>query len=100
MRRGTTPTHTFQLPVDASELKEIKIIYAQNGKEVLSKFKKDLALDGEFVSVRLTQEETLKFVTSSPCQIQVRVLALDDDAQASDIVEEKVYQILDGGVLA
>lgn len=99
MRRGTTPTHTFQLPVDAATLEEVKIIYAQSGKEVLTKYKEDCSANGTAVSVTLTQEETLKFSACSPCQIQVRALTADGEAMASDIIEIKVYPILDSGVL-
>lgn len=99
MRRGTTPTHTFQLPVDAATLEEVKIIYAQSGKEVLSKTKKHCSLNGTSVSVTLTQEETLKFSTCSPCEIQVRTLTQDGEAKASDIIKIDVYPVLDGGVL-
>lgn len=100
MRRGTTPTHTFQLPVDVSTLKEVKIIYAQSNKEVLTKYKENCAADGTSVSVTLSQEETLKFSACSPCQIQVRALTLDGMALASDIITIKVDPILDGGVLS
>ena len=99
MRRGTTPTHTFQIPVDASLLEEVKITYAQNGKEVLSKYKEDCKLNGTTVEVTLTQEETLKFSGSKPCQIQVRVLTTGGQACASKIMEEKVLPLLDGEVL-
>lgn len=99
MRRGTTPTHTFQLPDHPGDLAEVKIIYAQNEKVILTKKKSDCSISGKTVSVTLTQEETLKFSACYPCQIQVRVLVADGVAMASDVIEIKVYPILDNGVL-
>ena len=99
MRRGTTPTHTFNLPEDFTTLEELKIVYAQSGKEILTKYKQDCAPRGTSVSVTLTQEETLKFSACSPCQIQLRALTATGQALASEIMEIKVLPILDNGVL-
>ena len=61
MIRGTTPVHTFELPFDTAEIKEINIAYAHNGVVVLTKEKADCSFEGNTVRVRLTQEDTLKF---------------------------------------
>ena len=37
MIRGTTTKHIFNIPLEASDIKEVKIAYSQNGKIVLSK---------------------------------------------------------------
>lgn len=99
MRRGTTPTHTFQFPIDTSELEEIKVTYAQNKKTILSKYMKDCTLSGTSVVITLTQEETLKFSEFAPYQIQVRALTKDGQAMGSEIITRKVLPILDSEVL-
>ena len=37
MYRGTTPTHTFRIPIDPHDIKDVKVNYSQNGKLVLCK---------------------------------------------------------------
>lgn len=98
MIRGTTPTHTYHMPFDTALIDKIKITYAQNGVVVLTKEKADCKIDGNAVTVRLTQEDTLKF-DASRVQIQVRVLTTGGDALASDIVTKPCKDVLEGGVL-
>lgn len=98
MIRGTTPTHTFNLPFDTALVDKIKITYAQNGVVILTKEKADCKLEGNFVTVKLSQENTLKF-DASRVQIQIRVLTIGGDALASDIVTKPCKDVLEGGVL-
>jgi hypothetical protein len=99
MIRGTTPTHTFNLPFDTYLIGKIKISYAQDGNVVLTKEKDDCTLQGNAVKVRLTQEETLKFNARYKVQIQVRVLTTENDSLASKIYERSMEDILEDGVL-
>ena len=99
MIRGTTPTHTFNFPFDASLIDKIKISYAQDGNVVLTKEKDDCILLGNSVLVRLTQEETLSFNARYKVQIQVRVLTTQGDSLASKIYERSMEDILEEGVL-
>lgn len=98
MIRGTTPTHTYNLPFDTALIDKIKIAYAQNGVVVLTKEKADCKFEGNTVTVRLTQEDTLKF-DASRVQIQIRVLTIGGDALASDIVTKPCGEVLEEGVL-
>lgn len=99
MNRGTTPTHTFTLPFDASILSQVRIIYAQMGRVVLVKTGEDVILSGNTVKTKLTQEETLSFNCAHPVEIQVRVLTLAGDAQNSDIIKVPVSRCLDNEVI-
>lgn len=99
MIRGTTPTHTFTLPFDASFIKCVKVIYAQNDKVIFSKETTDCTLSGNTVTTKLTQADTLAFDCHYAVQIQVRALTLGDDALASDIYTVSVGKCLDGEVL-
>ena len=99
MRQGTTPTHTFRLPVDAGTLKQVKIIYVQCGKRVLAKYKNECAIDGEIVRVTLSQEETFKFECCYPAEVLVRALTADGRAPASKPMPFTVEPSYDDEVL-
>lgn len=99
MYQGTTPTHVFTLPFDVSKIKELKITYEQDGKEVLSKKKADCTLDGTTVKVRLTQAETFLFEEYGAVNIQVRILTLNNEALTSEIITVQVSKALDDEVL-
>lgn len=103
MKRGTTPTHVFTLPFDVGTVKAMQIIYEQKqGEEeavTLMKSKSDCTLSGNTVTLRLTQEETLKFAYGFPVRIQMRVLTNSDDALTSRIMTVRVEDCLSDEVL-
>ena len=97
--RGTTPTHTFELPFDASLIRNLWIIYAQNGVEILKKEKAHCTLSGNTITAKLTQKETLLFNPARRAQIQVRLLLNDGNAPASNIIEVPVSNSLSEEVI-
>ena len=99
MRRGTTPTHTFNLPFDMSAVSNVRIIYAQGSNVVLTKEKSDCECDGNTISFKLTQEETFLFDCGRNADVQVRVLTAAGDSLASDIHKISIATCLDNGVL-
>ena len=99
MIKGTTPLHTFSLPFDTESVKTIQITYAQDDVVKLTKKNPDVQLSGNTASVKLTQEDTLKFNADSCVEIQVRVLTTGGDALASDIIKTGCRRILDDEVL-
>lgn len=100
MIRGTTPTHTFTLPIDAGVIKSVKITYTQFGKVVLTKTGSDIALSKNIITVRLTQQDTFRFDCSGDVFIQLRILTTDGGALASKIMRVSVDRCLDDEVLA
>ena len=100
MIKGTTPTHTFKIPLDAGGVKSVMVIYAQNNVEVFRKETSDCTLEGNSISVTLTQEETFRFNHNQNVQIQVRLLTVAGNALASDIKVVTVGQCLNSEVLA
>ena len=100
MIRGTTPTHEFVLPFDTSMCAQIKIIYAQDDKVILEKTASQCEMNGNNVSVKLSQEETFKFDCKKAVQIQVRVLTLGNEALTSSIKLVDVDKCLENEVLA
>lgn len=76
MYRGTTPTLRFTLPFDTSTLDAVWVTIAQGGKVIINKEKSDCDLNGNDISVTLTQEETLALVpmTATRRRIPLRCL--------------------------
>lgn len=100
MIRGTTPIHTFEIPFDVSLIKSGKVVYSQNGQIILDKPIHQCALDGNTITLKLTQEETFLFgCTKGLVSIQVRLLTTDEEAIASDEMTVDVKRCLDNEVL-
>ena len=97
--KGTTPTHSFKLPVSKEAVDEVRVTYAQGAKVVLVKNTGNCSVTDDVVSVTLTQEETFLFKANVEVSIQVRVLTTDGHAFSSDTVSVGVYKCLDGEVL-
>ena len=97
--RGTTPTHTFKIPLDTSNIVKAMVIYAQNGVEVLRKETPDCVFEGNKVSETLTQEDTLKFSEESHVKIQLRFKTEDGKALKSVVKVVDVTECLNDEVL-
>lgn len=98
MIRGTTPTFSFRLPFETSEIKSAFITIRSKRVEV-EKGLDDCTLNGRIIETKLTQEETLKLPKDNDAKIQLRVLTNDDEALATDIYTIKVSEILKEGVI-
>lgn len=99
MIRGTTPTHEFVLPFPCEMVKTVQIIYAQNDTVILEKENNDCTMNGNVVSVKLTQEDTFSFSEDSCVEVQIRVLTCDGDVLASHIMRVSCDECLYDGVL-
>lgn len=99
MMQGSTPTHIFRLPIDTNLIQSLRITYAQNERKVLTKTKKDCVLDGNAVTVKLTQEETLLFKAKLDAEIQIHILTVGGDSIPSIIKKVPVRLLLDREVL-
>jgi hypothetical protein len=99
MIRGTTPTHTFNIPFDTSLVDEVKITYAQDNVVVLEKHTSDCILDDATISVTLTQEDTFLFDCKKSVQVQLRILTKSGEALASVVEHIGVAKCLDNEVL-
>jgi hypothetical protein len=134
--RGTTPYHSFTLPLSIDEIVELYVTYWQNGEVVLEKDINDVELtpieqdNNSFITdtnigddmsgnnqfyeeeeikacqatVHLTQEDTLKFkfypaAEKNIAAIQIRVLDGEDEAYASEVINERIYGVLKDGVI-
>lgn len=101
MIRGTTPTLEFTLPFDCSLLTEMYITFAQYGTTVLEKSMADCTCSGTFVTLSLSQEDTLKMKQDrmAIAEVQLRVRTKDGSALASNIMQIRVDRILKEGVI-
>ena len=126
--RGTTPYHSFVLPITSDEIETLYITYMQNNEVVLDKQLGEEGVeieDSNFetenasvessndeevlapsskLTVHLTQEETLGFTFYPAAKkniavIQVRVLDKNGEAYASDPIMERIFGVLKDGVI-
>lgn len=98
MYRGTTPTNKFMLDIDLQDAVVIYITYKQNNKTILEKTKEDIEFGDGYISVELTQEETLEF-KERPISIQIRARFADGKAIASNIIKTTVNNVLKEGAI-
>lgn len=107
--RGTTPTHIFSFPFDPNELSSIYITYTQRGNIIIEKTIDDIEFDTveETMKVTLSQEDTLAFFGANPrirtvdttVFIQVRAGFANGEAWASEIMKDRVGDILKDGFI-
>ena len=97
MRCGTTPIHIFKHKLNPNVISKVRIIYSQNDQKVL--VKEDCTVQEDTITVKLTQEDTLKFDYKKPVEIQVRVLTVSGDCPTSAIKVVSAGRCLDDGVL-
>lgn len=99
MIRGSTPTHTFNCKLDADLFHKVRVLYSQDDVLVLKKEDEDCAINGQTVTVKLTQEDTLAF-HAGWVEVQLRVLTPTGDSIPSDIYKVHVDRLLEDEVFA
>ena len=122
--RGTTPYHSFVLPLKTEDISEVYITYLQNNEIIINKSISDaqiIDIEDEYenasmnepledfipsceLTIHLTQEDTLKFHFYSAAEkniavIQIRVLTTEGEAYASEPIHERIFGILKDGVI-
>ena len=125
--RGTTPYHSFVLPLKTEDISEVYITYLQNREIILDKVLSEseaieiIDIDDEYenasmnepledfvpsceLTIHLTQEDTLKFhfypaAEKNVAVVQIRVLTTEGEAYASEPIHERIFGILKDGVI-
>lgn len=123
--RGTTPYHSFILPLTTDQINTVYITYLQNNEVILDKSTEDITIEDviedldnatmneeiteEFIpsaqiTLHLSQEDTLKFhfypaAEKNIAVVQLRVLTNDGEAYASEPIHERIYGVLKEGVI-
>jgi hypothetical protein len=77
---GTTPEHTFTLPVPTDNVKSVRIFYLVDDVVILQKETADVTMDGNKIKLTLTQEDTLKFLGAEKASVQLQVLSTGNSA--------------------
>lgn len=99
MIRGTTPTLEFLLPFNTDQLAEAFVTLSQRGVVIVDKALTECNCNESKLSVKLTQEETLKLECDCTTEIQIRAKTVSGDVIASDIKHVRTERILKDGVI-
>lgn len=122
--RGTTPYHSFVLPLKTEDISQVYITYLQNNEVILDKSISDVEMadiENEYenasmnepledfepsceLTIHLTQEDTLKFhfypaAEKNVAVVQIRVLTTEGEAYASEPIHERIFGVLKEGVI-
>ena len=99
MRRGTTPTITFETEINCAEFDKLEITFAQKDEIILNKNMSDCSVEGNKITIKLTEEETLLFDSrKNPVQMQIRA-GIGNSRLASEIMYTTAESILKDGCL-
>lgn len=99
VRRGETPVFTFKFKFDLSEFDKMSLAFSQKGEVVLEKTLDDVTVEGNIVKLKLSETDTLSFVSNELCEFQFRFGIGDDDRFESDIFVIDIDRILRDGPL-
>lgn len=99
LRRGATPTLTFETETELSAFSEIYVVVKQekgNGFVGVEKTltKDGVIKDGNRFSVKLTQEETLCLEEGRRAELQLKGKLINGDVMTTDIIELNVRRVL------
>ena len=97
MRRGSTPTHTFTLALNADAIAKVRVLYSQNGELLFRKEGDQVTIDGQKVVVELSQEDTLLF-KEGVAEVQLRVNTPGEKSIPSNIYQFPVSRLLENEV--
>lgn len=93
--QGSTPTHHFPLPFDASLIEKASITYSQNGKTIVTKKLEDCYSNDRCLFIRLNQEDTLAFVPNFVVEAQAKVKFINGEVWPSECLRFNVRIALD-----
>lgn len=98
MIRGTTALNIFNTNKDLRDAK-VFVTYSQIGRTVIEKTNEDIIINADNIEVPLEQKDTLKLSAKYPLSIQIRYVRDNGVANASNIVQTNVDDVLKGGVI-
>ena len=97
MKRGSTPTNTFEVDIDLTGA-TVFISYRQKKQIVFEKSGADVEIEPTKLTVQLTQEETLAFEPGD-VEMQIRYVFPNGKADASDFMKTRAEAIIKDGVI-
>ncbi len=98
MRRGSTPTNTFEVDVDLTNA-TVFVSYEQQGRTVIEKTGSALSISPDKIVLQLSQEETLS-LKPGDVLIQIRYVFPNGAADASNIIRTTAERIIKDGVIS
>lgn len=98
MRRGSTPTNTFEVDLDLTNA-TVFVSYEQQGKTVIEKTGNALTISPDKIVLQLSQEETLS-LKPGDVLIQIRYVFPNGAADASNIIRTTAERIIKDGVIS
>lgn len=82
--QGTTPEQCFELPFSTDLLEKISITYVQKEEVVLIKRLEDCQLRDNYITVSLTQQETLLLNPEEIVTVQIKLKTVNSEIMLSD----------------
>lgn len=77
MIRGTTPTHYFGIPISKERVKNIRVTYRQDNRNILDMGIDRFEIVGNKAKVTLSQQETFAFTAGIKAKVKIRVLSTE-----------------------
>lgn len=99
IQRGTTPTLDFVLPLGSPEIIAGTITLSQRGNAIVKKPFSEWVINGNTISVTLTQEDTLLINTKYPVEIQLKPKFINGVVPDTDIHTLQADKVLDEVVI-
>ena len=93
--RGTTPTHTFELPIALDFVRYLTITYKQDGEVLVKRRLEDCDVHENIVAVTLDQQESLSFLPDEIAEVQLKLLTKGGRVVASPTYRIAVEDALD-----
>lgn len=105
MMQGTTPTHTWFVPISAESVVKARVTYKQKDTIVLTKKGDDCTVTSvganrASIACTLTQEDTLKLDHEKKVKIQLHLLTTAGKALITHVYYRNVGECLAGEVLS
>lgn len=97
--KGCTCKNTFPFPYAKEEVATIYITYQQDGETIIEKDIDNCEFAEGKVSVKLTQEESLKFNDDTIVKVQIRCRLNNGAVIKSNIMKSHTDEILKSGVI-
>ncbi len=100
MIRGTTPATRLIFKIDLEQLgiTSFYITFKQDGAVAVEKELKDIQIDKNIATIKLTQEDTLKLKADSVIEVQARIKC-GDEVYATKTKKTTIDDILKEGVI-
>lgn len=99
MYRGTTPVLNFKFPFNIDTLQDVYVTFEQKCGVNYDKTLEDSQVQGDTLTITLSQQDTLRLKHDRPLMIQIRAKTPDGTALASHIITVDVKEILKEGVI-